>query len=172
MLFFPITKENAKIINYVLEEDSKFDANTNVLGIYKTMVDSWQASDRYLSGIIMDTIFSDEVKDDVLMIRLALSDLNGDLDSLVACNFLHAILLAAMESAEIIVSDKLIMKMLPDPDEEMKGISKSKKNKKDPNHFPEDKKIMNIAKKIMTGKIKDNDTGEEDKDSKDKKDKK
>ena len=147
MLFFPINKENAKIINYVLKENSKYDINTNILGIYKTMIDSWKSSDRFLSGIIMDTIYNSEAKDEILMIRLALSDQDGNIDSLVHVNFLHAMLLAAMEGVDVIVSDKLLEKMVPNDEED--------KHSKLTPHFPEDKKIVDIAKKIMGGKIKD-----------------
>jgi len=147
MLFFPINKENAKIINYVLKENSKYDINTNILGIYKTMIDSWKSSDRFLSGIIMDTIYNSEAKDEILMIRLALSDQDGNIDSLVHVNFLHAMLLAAMEGVDVIVSDKLLEKMVPNDEED--------KHSKPTPHFPEDKKIVDIAKKIMGGKIKD-----------------
>ena len=150
MLFFPISKENAKIINYVLKDNSKYDINTNILGIYKTMIDSWKSSDRFLSGIIMDSVYNEEMKEDVLMIRLALSDHDGNIDSLVHVNFLHATLLAAMEEVDVIVSDKLLEKMVPENDgsEEKRNISTN-------DTFPEDKKIVDIAKKIMGGKIKD-----------------
>lgn len=149
MLFFPINKENAKIINYVLKKNSKYDINTNILGIYKTMIDSWEADDKFLAGIIMDAIYNDELKDEVLMIRLALSDKDGNLNSLVHVNFLHAILLAAMEEVDIIVSEKLISKMVPENENEERRAHNFDA------HFPEDKKIVDIAKKIMGGKIKD-----------------
>jgi bifunctional DNase/RNase len=150
MLFFPISKENAKIINYVLKEDSKYDVNTNILGIYKTMIDSWKAGDKYLSGIIMDTNYNHELKDEVLVIRLALADSDGHLDSLVHVNFLHSVLLAAMEGVDIVVSDKLIEKMIPEEDEKMNSLQNCSIQ-----HFPEDKKIVDIARKIMNGKIKE-----------------
>ena len=148
MLFFPISKENSKTLNYVLDADNKVDANTATLGIYKTMIDSWTAGDRYLSGIIFDATNSKDAKDEVITIKLAISDSNGHLDGIVPCNFLHAILLAAMEGVEIIVTDKLLSKMLPDEENDTPPV-------KDTHHFPEDKKIMSIAKKIMSGKIKD-----------------
>ena len=152
MLFFPINKENAKVINFVLDDKSKFSADTNVLGIYKTMIDTWKSTDRYLSGIIMDTVYSEEAKGDVLMIRLALSDVNGDLESLVYVNFLNGIMLAAMEGVDVIANDKLIEKMVP---EERDYNEIEKTFKKQNTHFPEDKKLMEIAKKIMSGKIRD-----------------
>lgn len=149
MLFFPINKENAKTINYVLKDNSQFDINTNILGIYRTMIDSWYNSDRFLSGIIMDTIYDEELDDEVLMIRLALSDTNGNLDSLVYVNFLHAILLAAMEKVDVIVSDKLLAQMMPDDEKDENPATRPAP------HFPEDKKIVDIAKKIMGGKTKE-----------------
>jgi hypothetical protein len=155
MLFFPISKENSKMINYVMQEDSKFDINTNILGIYKTMLDSWTSSDRYLTGIIMDSIVSEESKEEILTVKLALADSNGDLDSLIQVSFLHAIVLGAMTGSSIVVSDKLLEKMMPEDDEECPH-QKGKSKKKDQGHFPEDKKIVDIAKKIMSGKIKDN----------------
>ena len=151
MLFFPIPKENAKTLKFILENNGEVDTNTGVLGIYKTMVDSWTASDRFLSGILFDVANSEELKDEVIMIKLAISDITGQLDAIVPCNFLHAILLAAMEGVEILVSDKLLSKMIPEDEEECPHHPKEVKTQ----HFPEDKKIMNIAKKIMSGKIKD-----------------
>ncbi len=114
------------------------------------MIDSWKASDRYLSGIIMDTVYNDEIKEEVLMIRLAISDCDGFIESLVQVNFLHALLLAAMEGTHILVSDNLLSKMIPDD-----NLPEDNQIKDKPHHFPEDKKIVDIAKKIMGGKIKD-----------------
>jgi hypothetical protein len=154
MLFFPISKDNSKMINYVMQEDSKYDINTNILGIYKTMLDSWASTDRYLSGIIMDSVISEVSKEEILTVKLALADPNGDLDSLIQVSFLHAIVLGAMTGTSVIVSDKLLEKMMPEDDEEYHPKVKSKNNNQA--HFPEDKKIVDIAKKIMSGKIKDN----------------
>jgi len=150
MLFFPIDEGSAKTINYVLNDKSEYDINTSVLGVYKTMIDSWNSSDRYLAGIIMDAI-PDEAgsKDEVLSLKLVLTDQNG-LDCLVPVNFMHGVLLAAMEGVCILISDKILEKMAPN-EEAKEQYSK----KKDSAHFPEDKKIMAIAKKILSGKIKD-----------------
>jgi len=165
MLFFPVSEDSAKIISYVLEGNDEYDVNTNILGIYRTMVNSWRTSDRYLSGIIMDAVYDNNLEDDVLNIQLALSNQGmGYLDSLVPVNFLHAILLAAMEQVEIIVSEKLLEQMMPplddcdDCDEDTEcNVPKKQRKKKKPSHFPEDKKIVDIAKKIMSGKIQNND---------------
>jgi len=153
MLFFPISEDNADVISYVVRDEGDYDINTNILGIYKTMIDSWKSSDRYLSGIIMDAVYDEEAKDQVLSIRLALADDEGDLDSLVYVSFLHAIILSAMEESEIIVGDKLLAQMMPS---ELNGESSDGKSKLQTPSFPGDKKIVDIARKIMSGKIKDN----------------
>jgi len=150
LLFFPLNKDSSKMINYVLDKNSKYDINTSVLGIYKTMVDSWRASDRFLSGILMDAVWNAELNEDVLSIRLAISDKSGEIESMVHVNFVHGVLLAAMEDVGVIVSDRLLSKMMPDSENNSKET-----RKKNTPHFPEDKKIVDIAKKIMSGKIKD-----------------
>ena len=161
MLFFPIPEDIAKIIKYVLKSEGDFDIN--MLGIYKTMIDSWKSGERYLAGVIMDAVYEPHLGEDVLMIRLALANHNGDLDSLIHVNFVHSILLAAMEKVEIIISDKLITKLVPE-DEEDEGSGRKEKNG---HPFPEDKKLLGIVKEIMSGKIKDGEENEnnEDEDS-------
>lgn len=154
MLFFPISDETADIVTYVMESKEGYTIDTNILGIYKTMVDSWKASDRYLSGIIMDSIYNEEVKDSILMIRLVLADSNGEMDSLVRVNFVHAILLAAMEKVDIIVSDELLSHMMPNEGTFPDGIYSDEDNNQQ-HMFPEDKKIVDIARKIMSGKVKE-----------------
>jgi bifunctional DNase/RNase len=154
MLFFPISTENAKLISYVMDENNEYDINTSVLGIYKTMLDSWRAGDKFLSGVIMDSVYDAEIKDDVLQVRLALSDNNGELDSLAHINFINAVILATMVGIDIIISDNLLDKMIPD-EEEDDDEEENAKPKRKPAHFPEDKKIVDIAKKIMSGKTKD-----------------
>jgi Mg-chelatase subunit ChlI len=184
MLFFPMTEENGKIITYVMNDNNDYDINTNILGIYRTMVDSWNSADRYLAGIIMDSGYEENEDKSELIIRLALADKIGFIDSLVRVNFLHAILLAAMEKVPIIVSDDLIDRMLPtigldedeDDDEEednlldKKDLHRLSKNKI--GLHPEDKDIVDIAKKIMSGKIKEQKHNKDDKNNDNKNDKK
>jgi hypothetical protein len=165
VLFFPIGPEYATIINKILEsyrkdeeddeEDDDNDANdeildSSILGIYKTMIESWNAGDKFLSGITIDTIFEEEIKKEIPLIRLVLSDENGMVDTYVRVNFIHAILLAVMEKLHIIISDKVLDIMLPDSEDATDRIKK-----KDDQEFPEDKNIISIAHKIMKGKIKD-----------------
>ena len=153
MLFFPISNETAEIITYVLENKNGYNIDTKILGIYKTMVDSWRASDRYLAGIIIDSLYNPQMEDNILVIRLALADSGGGLDSLVRVNFVHAVLLAAMEGADIIVSNELLYHMLPDEEKLADGPS-FELGKNQPS-FPEDKNIVDIARQIMSGKIKE-----------------
>lgn len=160
MLFFPVTEANAEVLGSVIgeqEDEEEIDVDTSVLGIYKTMLDSWEAGNRYLSGIIMDTIYSEQAKKEIPMIRLVLSDQNGIIDSFVPVNFIHAILLAAMEKLEIIVTDRLLEIMLPASQDENRENIITKKNHPE---FLEDKGIVDIARKIMEGKINDDDDSE------------
>lgn len=153
VLFFPISEDNAKLINYILEhKPNEYNSNLNIIGIYKTMVDSWEAGGRYLSGISLDAEFSPESKEEILAIKLLISDESGSVDSIIKVNFIHALLLAAMERKEILVSNDLLKKLMPQNDDGEEDISEipSEDDKK----FPIDKDILDIAKKIMSGKIK------------------
>jgi hypothetical protein len=190
MLFFPIAKDQSHIIKKAIESDISYDADMSVLGIYKTMLDSWKAGDRFLSGILIETIAKnkdndededngedeeDEEDDDgneseVPLIRLIISDSNGMIDSLVRVNFIHAILLAALLGMEIIISDRVLEQMMPGSDDINNSVMKKIKSKSDV--FPEDKNIIGIAKQIMQGKIKDDIDKQDKQDKQDKKDKK
>ena len=170
VLFFPVSEENASLINYVLEKPpSKQKINAgSVLGIYKTMIDSWSAGERFLSGILMDMEYDEEIEQEVINVRLVISDDHGSIDSVVKTNFIHAILLAAMERKEVLVSNELLSKLLPKTqddemdEEDMDDIEneeneeniKDVKEVKDVKKLPVDKEILEIAKQIMSGKIK------------------
>ena len=161
VLFFPISTEHAKMMNFILA-DKKYDINTEILGIYKAMLDSWKSSDRFLSGIIMDTFYDKKAKDDLIMIRLALSDSSGEIDALVKVNFVHAVFLATMDSIEITISDDLLDKLVPQ--ESIMCRHKHDHSKED-DRSPachEDKKLLRIVKDIMSAGVKD-DKGKEEK---------
>jgi len=159
-LFFPISEENAKLVNYILEhKPSEYTSDLNIIGVYKTMLDSWEAGGRYLSGILLDMESDPESKEEIISIKLIICDEEGSVDSIINVNFVHAVLLAAMERKEIIVSNDLLSKIIPkdededeeDEDEENGSIETlPNSNKK----FPVDKDILEMAKKIMSGKIK------------------
>ena len=158
VLFFPVSEENAKLINYILDhKPSEYNSNLDIIGIYKTMIDSWEAGGRYLAGISLDTEFNANSKEEIIDVMLVLSDDDGAIDSIIKVNFIHAVLLAAMERKEILVSSDLLKKLLPhmvkesdlEEDEDLKKDT-IKNNKK----IPVDEDILNLAKKIMSGKIK------------------
>lgn len=187
VLFFPISEENALIINKVLEKPIKKNMNLgSVIGVYKTMMDSWEAGNRYLSGIYMDTEYDNIEAGEIIIARLIVSDEKGHVDSVVKVNFVHALLLSAIERKEILVTDEILMKLMPQiedaegteeeylkdledlekseeiPEQTLKELkNKKKKEQKEEREetsindkFPVDKEIMDIAKKIMSGKIK------------------
>ena len=180
-IFFPISKENAEIINTVLEKPiNKSDLNSNtgsILSVYKTMVDSWNSGGRYLSGIYMDLDIDPNDSTEIISIKAIISNNQGGyVDNVIKINFIHAIIIAAMYRFEIIVSKELIEKLLPhlgddkeNEEDETDGTeatlpnprnskeiknSKEKEEKHDSKKFPKDTQILKIAKKIMNGKIK------------------
>jgi len=153
VLFFPVPPEKADIIGYLTHEGG-YDINTETLGLYKTMIDSWSNGDRFLSGIVMDCVNSDkgdkgdDVDDDVMQVEILISDsISGLVDSIVPVSFLNSIILAAIQKIEIIMSDKLLNKLLPQEE------SEDEEDFYTQSHFPEDKKIIDIVKDIMEGKI-------------------
>lgn len=115
-IFFPISKENAEIINTVLEKKiNKSDLNTgSILSVYRTMVDSWNSGGRYLSGIYMDLEIDPNDSTEIISIKAIISNNQGGyIDNVIKINFIHAIIIAAMYRFEIIVSKELIEKLLP-----------------------------------------------------------
>ena len=164
---FPISEENAKIINRILEKLSNKDKNidtdvNNTLSIYKAMVDSWNSGGKFLSGIYMDMELDDSDKIEIISTKAIISHTNdGYIDNIVKINFVHAITIAAMYKFEIIISKELIEKLLPTLENENEDETKIENNqykknnlKKTDNIFPKDKQILKIVKKIMNGKIK------------------
>jgi len=178
MVFFPVSMENARLINYVLEDENPYDINTDVLGVYQTMLDSWISGDSFLSGIIMDTIYSEEIEDNVVSVRLLLSsNRTGRIEGLVRVNFIHSIILAAMEKVEIIIDDDLLDRLIPgrskdmeeyleddEDDEEMEDeeLPEMPPEKKDKNSvrkdaYPVDQNLIETARRIIGGKLRDED---------------
>jgi hypothetical protein len=156
-LLFPIKKEDAKIINSILEDKINYDIDDNVVGVYKTMIDSWEANDHHLAGIIIDPGYDKKSKEDIVNIRLMLINDEGELDGLVPVSFIHAVYLSSMEKIFIIINDALLEDVRGGNSEESDDKIQQQIDKvmhKRTQGFPEDKEIMNIAKKIMSGKIK------------------
>ena len=157
VLFFPVSDENANMINYILEtHPDKINCNTGALGIYKTMLDSWTAGNRFLSGIVMDSEFDQKTDEDIISVKMLLSDSDsGMVESVVPSNFIHGIMLAAMERKEIFVSDNLLSRLIPDDeDDEDREIDPEDRTPSDQAEL-DDKKILDIAKDIMSGGIKE-----------------
>jgi hypothetical protein len=178
-LFFPISEENANLINYILETPpNKHSLNdVGVIGMCKTMISSWGAGERFLSGIHMDTEYDLESEQDIITIRLIISDRHGEIDSVLRVNFVHAIILAAIARRDIMVTNCLLEKLIPKDKDGMENEMDEDENDDNENDedndddkpdkpdkpespemlkrkFPVDKEILDIAKKIMTGKIK------------------
>jgi hypothetical protein len=156
-LFFPMSEENATMINYILEhKPSEYNSNQSVIGIYKTMLESWEDGGRFLSGIHLGTEFDPESKEETISVKLIISDEDGAVDSITRVNFIHAVLLAAMERKEILIDTALLKKLMPHEDDE-DDEDEANPTHTMPSHdkkFPVDKDILEIAKKIMSGKIK------------------
>jgi len=164
VLFFPMDDKNAMVINYILENE-KYDKNTEVLGVYQTMLDSWNASDRFLSGVLMDATYDDAVEDDIITIRFILSsNRSGHIDTIVQSTFIHAIIVAAMEKLPIIMTSELLHKLMPglsegdedeDEDEDDGGDDHGDEDPgSNEKSFPVDEDILKLAKDIMGGQIK------------------
>jgi hypothetical protein len=165
VLFFPIDEKNASIVNYLLSEEKDCDFNSDVLGLYQTMLDSWTAGDRFLSGIIMESVYSEIMKENVVSVKIILSShRTGRIEGFVKVNFAYAIILAAMEKIEITIDKELIDRLMPsgemdddddDDDERPLGTKLDDKvDKKKNQSYPVDENILEIAKGIMSGRIK------------------
>jgi len=166
VLFFPIDEKNASIVNYLLSESKEedYDFNSDILGLYQTMLDSWTAGDRFLSGIIMEAVYSETMKENVVSVKIMLSsNRTGRIEGFVKVNFAYAIILAAMEKIEITIDKELIDRLMPsgemddddDDDEQSLGTKLDDKvDKKKNQSYPVDENILEIAKGIMSGRIK------------------
>jgi len=164
VLFFPIDEKTASIVNYLLSEEEDGDFNSDVLGVYQTMLDSWTAGDRFLSGIIMETVYSETMKENIVSVKIMLSShRTGRIEGFVKVNFAYAIILAAMEKIEIIIDKELLDRLMPngemDDDDEDEDDERSLDTKLDnkvdkKKNYPVDENILKIAKEIMSGRIK------------------
>jgi hypothetical protein len=150
MLFFPIATEYSRLINFLLKKEESTKMNLQLLAVYQTMVNSWKAGDRYLAGIVMDIQYDEETEEDIIAPTLILCDSMGNVDAVLNVNFVHAVMLGAMERKEILVTNELLHKLIPFPDEEINEDVPDIPTQKNP--FPIDKEILDIAKNIMNGK--------------------
>lgn len=168
VLFFPISEENASLVNFSLDEENrkKININQDVIGVYKTMIESWKSGDRHISGVILDAKYDLESKEDVIDASIVLIDSGGNLDTVIKTNFVHAIVVVAMEDMEIYVTDELFNKLQPQMDENEEDEEDDDENDSNPKpkppsppssekDFPVDHKIISIARQIMDGKVED-----------------
>lgn len=168
VLFFPISEDNASLINFSLNEENrkKMTVNQDIVGIYKTMIESWKSGDRHISGVILDAKYDTEAKEDVIDASVILIDADGNIDTVVKTNFVHAMVVVAIEDMEVYVTDDLFSKLRPhgvegeENDEEDEDSEEGGDKPKTPpqlpkNEFPVDNNIISIARQIMNGKIKD-----------------
>lgn len=152
MLFFPIADQYANLINYSLNKESNPSLDMQLFSVYQTMLDSWKAGDRYLSGILFDLEFDEEYSEEIIAPSLIISDAMGNVDAILKVNFVHAVMLAAMERKEVMVTNELLNQLLPmdeDDDEEFQGFERSEPPQ-DQDRLPNDKNIVDIARSIMS----------------------
>ena len=154
VLFFPIAKDYADLINFVLKDNKETKANLQMLGIYQTMLDSWKAGDRYLSGIVMDIKYSEKTDEEIIASFFIICDSMGNVDTVLNVTFVHAVMIAAMERKEVLVTNELLQKLLPAPDEDEDEIQDKPDHEDVQTKFPVDKQILDIARDIMSGKKK------------------
>lgn len=150
VLFFPVTSDTAEIINSILSVEltdlGEHAPENNIIEIYKTMLNSWTSGERFLSGIYIDLVFDKEKKEDVINVYMMLaSSLDGYTEAVLKTNFVQAIIIAAIEDMDIMISDELVNTLLP-PLIDHEETTDEK--------YPVDKKILDIAKRIMSGKVK------------------
>jgi len=156
MLFFPIAQEYARLINFLLKKEESTKVNLQLLSVYQTMVNSWKAGDRYLSGIVMDVNYDEESEEDVISPSLIICDSMGNVDAVLNVNFVHAVMLGAMERKELLVTNELLHKLMPTPeDEDEEEIPTGMPHIEGESPFPVDKEILDIARNIMNGKKAD-----------------
>ncbi len=155
MLFFPFDPEYARLINIILKKEEANKTDLHILSTYQTMVHSWKAGDRYLSGIVLDFEYDEESEEEIIAPTLVICDANGNIDALLKVNFVQSVILAALERKEMIVTDDLLQSLLPDDEEDDDDDEEEDEEKA---KFPIDKQILDIAKEIMTGKGKGKDS--------------
>ena len=166
VLLFPVDIDNAGMINGILNSTpEKLKEAGGAVKAYRTMMNSWTAGGRFLSGILMSVEYSEKDHEDVIATSLILSDEHGMVDSMIGVDFVVAMIIAALDRREVIVSSELMKKLAPKFSEDVEidhgenvltkeegvvKVEKAKKSKK----FPVDLAIQEIAKKIISGKIK------------------
>jgi hypothetical protein len=158
-ILFPIPEEYALMINTIIKEfeenqSSRFDVNSNKLGVYMTMLQSWNKSGVFLSGFQIDfTSVSapngGEVEViDVSMILSSIAD--GYVEAIVEISFHNAAVLASILNLPLHLSDNLISKLTSARDGEEDGENEDNKSSQDlKNKYPIEKGVIRIAKDLL-----------------------
>jgi len=158
VLFFPVSNDIGKLINYLLESEEVEEQQIHMIEVFRTMIDTWRSGERFLSGIFIDANYDENSQEDIINVNIMLSDTaDGYVQAVIKVNFIHAIVISVMEDVEIMISNELLNKLLPESfaDEDYDGDNDDFDDEiSDSDSFPVDENIIEIAKKIMGGKIK------------------
>jgi hypothetical protein len=145
ILFFPIHEKFVSTIQNVISGNT--DKTDVDLSIYKTMMDSWKAGNKFLSGIVMDSVYDLATQEDVMFSKFMLSDLSSGLvDGIVSVSFVDAVLISLIQKVDVIIGKNMLSKLIPEED-----------LNQDDDLFSEDAKITNVVKDIMSSPIQDKD---------------
>lgn len=131
------------------------NANEGILGIYETMLESWSASNRFLSGILFNIERGEETDKVLISCKIILSGDDGMVDCAFDANLMQALVLSTLLDAYIIFSEELLSFVTPVNDDDEKE-NQPKNNKK----FPKDDNVVNIVKNIMSNVQEENNKGE------------
>lgn len=163
-LYFPIPEEDAFLLKFMLQPDKdpkNETPNMKLLGLYKAMLDGFESSGTFLSGVVFG--FEKIENEEILSCKLCLSKVEGGLlENMMNTTFSIAVILAIMSDIEVFMTDDLISKLLPALENESENLNQSNENtkkevnKKLPIDMPVDKNIEKIAKQIMSGQVKKN----------------
>ena len=150
-VYFPIRDDYAELVNDILNGDEDKFNQHEILNIFTTMTSSWSSGDRFLSGIILDLKMNTDNEPE-MTVQILVAYINGILDSVVKTTFSNAMILAAMEDVPVFMTDALMSNLLPKGDDFFNhdGNPQNEDGSK-----PLDKEILDIAKEIISGKIKD-----------------
>ena len=150
VLMFPATAKEASMVDAALGVNKKQFSGS--LSLYRTMMESLFSGYLHLSGVILD-VDMDNKKEEYIDVKLVIINKDGDIEGYLDTCFIHAVVLVAMEETNVIVTDRLLDKLLPPDKKPSKHTEISELEKK--MDYPEDKKLLELAKKIMTGKLKE-----------------
>jgi len=157
VLFFPVPDEIGTLVNHLLETEEAGPQELSLIDVFKTMIATWRAGDRFLSGILLDNSYNFEEEEETLQVNITLSSVtDGYIEAVTKINFLHAIVISVLEGVDVMVSNELLNKLLPEAigEDEINDDQFSEGIDDYADSFPVDEDILKIVRKIMSGKIK------------------